>query len=356
MTAAQLTRGIDNEKDHRRMARRVVTVFGGSGFIGRHVVQRLAGEGAIVRVAVRDPEAANFLKPLGDIGQIVPIHADVTDPASVALVTHGADAVVNCVGILSEWGKRTFERIHVEAAANIARAAAAAGVRRLVHVSAAAADAQSPSAYARSKAAGEDAVREAFPGATIVRPSVVMGPEDRFFNLFAGITRFSFVLPVFGCPLIPKLILFGLDAPIDLDPYGDGGTRMQPVYVGDVATAVVRILGQDETAAKTYELGGPGVYSFKQLMELLLKYTGRRRILVPVPFGLASFYAWFLEKLPNPLLTRDQVTLLKKDTVVAAGALGFKDLGIAPASAEAVLPAYLHRFRPSAKRRLRAAS
>ncbi|NQV48066.1 MAG: complex I NDUFA9 subunit family protein [Rhodospirillaceae bacterium] len=337
------------------MVRRVVTVFGGSGFIGRYVVQRLAAEGAIVRVAVRDVEAAAFLKPLGDIGQIIPFPANITDPLSVARALAGATEAVNLVGILSEWGKNTFQRVHVDGAANVATAARQAGVRRLVHVSALGADTESASIYARTKAAGEAAVLEAFPGATIIRPAVVFGPEDKFFNLFAGIARLSPVLPVFGCPLIPKVTLFGLDAPVDLDFYGDGGTFMQPVYVDDIAKAVINILGDSQTAAKTFELGGPSVYSFTELMRLVCAQSGRSRILLPVPFFWASFWGWFLEKLPKPLLTRDQVRLLKADNLVADEALGFEALGIHPAAAEAVLPTYLHRYRPPARRHLREA-
>ena len=335
------------------MSHRIVTVFGGAGFIGRHLVQRLAREGAVVRVALRDTEQALFLKPLGNIGQIVPVYADVTKPDSIANALAGADEVVNLVGILAERGKQTFERVHVEGAANVAAAAAHAGVRRLVQISALNAEADPASAYSKTKAAGEQAAKAAFPDVSIVRPGVVMGSEDGFFNLFASISRFSMCLPVFGCPVIPKITLFKSNAPIDLDFYGNGGTRMQPVFVGDVATAITSILGNPESVGKTYELGGPHAYSFKQLMELLLKETGRSRILVPVPFGLASFWAWFLEKLPSPLLTRDQVTSLKSDNIISGKYPGFKELGITPMAAEAVLPTFLHRFRPPARRHLR---
>ena len=180
-----------------------------------------------------------------------------------------------------------------------------------------------------------------------------MGSGDGFFNLFAGISRFTMILPVFGCPVIPKIILFGPDGPVDFEFYGDGGTRLQPVFVGDVAAAIVTILSDPDKLGQTYELGGPRSYSFKQVMELLLKETGRSRLLVPIPFPLASFWAWFLEKMPSPLLTRDQVTSLKTDNVVSGDLPGFKELGITPLAAEAVLPTYLHRFRPPARRHLR---
>jgi NADH dehydrogenase len=327
------------------MHRRLVTVFGGSGFLGRHLVRRLAARGAIVRVAVRDPEGALFLKPLGDVGQVVPWAADVTDKESVAVAVKGADSVVNLVGILYEWGRRTFQRVHAEGGANVAAASAAAGAQRLVHVSAIGADPESESAYARTKAFGEAAVAKFFPGAAIVRPSVVFGPEDNFFNMFAGIARFSPMLPVFGCPPLPKIAFGGEGFPIKLDLYGDGGTKFQPVYVGDVADAIVAILNEPATKGKTYELGGPRIYSFKDLMELLLKETGRRRLIAPIPFAIGMIQGFFLQMLPKPLLTCDQVTLLKRDNMVRAGALGFKDLGITPTTAESILPTYLKRFR-----------
>ncbi len=337
------------------MARRLVTVFGGSGFIGRHLIQRLAKQGAIIRVATRDTEAANFLKPLGEIGQVVPVPVDIANEDSIARAVHGADQVINLIGILSEWGKSTFQRIHVDTAGAVARAAAKAGVGQLVHVSALGASPESASFYARSKAAGEEAVKAAFADAVIVRPSAVFGPEDRFFNLFASLARFTPVMPVFGCPLIPKLHLFGLDAPVDLDFYGDGGTRLQPVYVGDIADAITKILGDGSIKGKTYELAGPHVYSFKAMMDMILKESSRPRILIPYPFALAKFWAWFLEFLPNPILTRDQVTLLKDDNVISGELPGFADLGLKAARAEAMLPTYLRRFRPPAKRHLREA-
>jgi NADH dehydrogenase len=307
------------------MDRRVVTVFGASGFIGRHLVRQLVRDGYIVRAAVRDVDAALFLKPAGTVGQVVIVQANVADPASVAAAVAGADAVVNLVGILAEGGrKRTFQRLHVEGAANVAAAAARAGVKRLVQMSAIGADAQSDSAYARSKAAGEEKAREAFPEATVVRPSLVFGPEDRFFNLFATLTRFSPMLPLIG----------------------GGQTRFQPVYVIDVAKAIAAILATPATGGKTYELGGPRAYTFRELMGLVLAETRRCRLLMPLPFGLASFEAWFLEKLPMPLLTRDQVKLLKHDNLVAADAAGLEALGIEPTPVESILPTYLTRFGP----------
>ena len=337
------------------MSQRVVTVFGGSGFIGRHVVQRLAAQGVIVRVAVRDLEAAMFLKPLGDVGQVILTAVDIKDTEQVAGAVDGAQAVINLVGILSPWFKQTFDAVHVEGARNIATEASRAGVRHLVHLSAIGADAQSPALYGRTKAAGEEAVRAAFPEATIIRPSVVFGPEDNFFNMFAGMTRFSPVLPVFGCPLFPKISLFQGDHLIDVDFYGDGGTKFQPVYVGDVADAVMAALDGAASQGRTYELGGPHIYSFKALMELVLARIGRKRLLVPYPFGLAMIGAWFLEKLPNPLLTRDQLLLLQRDNVVGEGALTFADLNLTPTGAEAILPTYLNRFQPPKRQGLRTA-
>jgi NADH dehydrogenase len=328
------------------MRRHVVTVFGGSGFIGRHLVRRLVAGGSTVRVAVRDVEAANFLKPMANAGEVVVMAADVTDAAMVEAAVAGAEAVVNLVGILYERGRRTFQRLHVDAAGTIARAAAEAGAGRLVQVSALGADAASPAAYGRTKAAGEAAAGEAFAGATIVRPSVVFGPEDGFFNMFAGLARLTPVLPLLGCPTLPRVEVFKDGGFVDVDLYGDGGTRFQPVYVGDVADAIVRILGDASTAGRAFELGGPRVYSFKEIMELLLAHIGRRRLLVPVPFAIAAIDAWFLEWLPVPPLTRDQVNLLRRDNVVSEGAATLADLGLEATPAEAVLPTYLHRFRP----------
>ncbi|MGD1876482.1 MAG: complex I NDUFA9 subunit family protein [Kiloniellaceae bacterium] len=301
----------------------IVTVFGGSGFLGRYVVQRLARDGWTVRVAVRHPGRAKFLKPLGDIGQIVPLCVPVQDPAAVAVAVSGADAVINLVGILFEGGRQRFQAVQAAGAKAIAEAAAEAGVSALVHISAIGASPEAPAAYARSKGQGEAAVRAAFPGATILRPSVVFGPEDGFFNRFAEMARFSPALPLIG----------------------GGKTRFQPVYVGDVAQAVVKALDDPACRGKIYELGGPKVYSFKALMELLLKTIGKRRKLVSLPFALAKLQAAFLEWLPVPPLTRDQVTLLRHDNVVSPGALTLKDLGIEATAPEAVIPGYLERYR-----------
>lgn len=336
------------------MPRHVVTVFGGSGFIGRHLIQRLVRQGAQVRVPTRDTEAANYLKPMGEIGQIAPVPVEFSDPASLARAVAGSDQVVNLIGILSKWGRSTFQSIHVEAAAAIAKAAKEAGAKQMVHVSALGASKESEAEYARSKAAGEEAVQENFPGAVVLRPSAIFGPNDHFFNMFASLARATPVMPVFGCPLIPKITLFGdSDLPFDLDFYGDGGTKLQPVYVGEVADAILGVLADDGSAGKTFELGGPKVYSFKAMMEMVLRESGRPRILVPYPFAMAKFAAWFLEFLPKPMLTRDQVTLLKTDNVVSGDLPGFDELGIKPATAESVLPRYLRRFRPTAQRHIR---
>lgn len=309
------------------MADRVVTVFGGSGFLGRHVVRRLAASGVRLRVAVRDPEAAAFLQPLGDVGQIIALQANIRDDASVALAVQGADAVVNLVGILYESGRQTFRAIHVEGARRIARAVKQANVRSLVHVSAIGAAPDSLANYARTKAEGEAAVREEFPEAVLLRPSIVFGPEDNFFNLFASLAR-----------LVPALPLIG-----------GGKTRMQPVYVSDVAEAVTRVL--DGHAGEVFELGGPQVFTFRALLERMLEAIERRRLLIPVPFWAARLEAFFLERLPKPLLTRDQVRLLERDNVVGAGAKTFADLGIVPTPLDAVLPDYLARFRPGGRKR-----
>ena len=319
------------------MAAKLITVFGASGFIGRYVVKRLAQRGYLVRAAERDPAGALFLKPMGDVGQITPIQANIRDPHSVAAALDGADGAVNLVGILYQSGKQRFDAVHREGAGNIARAAAEAGVGRLVHISALGASDASRSLYAKSKSAGETAVKEAFAAATILRPSVVFGPQDDFFNRFAELACLLPALPVFGCPL-PRF----KNGTLDL--YGDGGTKFQPVYAGDVAEAAVRALDGDEYGGQIHELGGPTVYSFKQIMELILDGTGRKNLLLPVPFWAASIGAFFAELLPVPPLTRDQVTLLKSDNVAADGNDGFAPFGIEPTSVEAILPSYLDQY------------
>lgn len=306
---------------------KVVTIFGGSGFVGRHVVRRLARLGCVVRVAVRRPSRAQFLKPMGDVGQIAPIRCDVTDDADVAEAVAGADAVINLVGILYEKGKIGFQAVHADAADRVARAAAKAGVARYVHMSALGAEEGAAAKYAASKAEGEARVRAAFPSAMIVRPSVVFGPQDGFFNLFAGLARFSPVLPLIG----------------------GGHTRFQPVYVGDVAEAIVKGLTEKATAGKTFELGGPRVYTFKELMRLLLAQIKRRRLLLPIPWPLAEAQAAVLQLLPKPLLTPDQVTLLRKDNVCSGAFPGLKELGIEPTAAEVILPSYMDMYRPGGR-------
>ncbi len=306
------------------MGNETVTVFGGSGFVGRYIVQKLAQQGWQIRVAVRHPGRAAFLKPLGEIGQITPLCVPVQDPEAVAAALHGADAAVNLTGLLYEGGKQRFQAVHVDAARAIAEAATAAGLRGLVHISAIGADPAAEAHYASTKGQGEAAIREAFPKATILRPSLVFGPEDQFFNRFAEMARFSPALPLVG----------------------GGKTRFQPVYVGDVAQAAAKALNDPDCRGKTYELGGPRIYSYKELLELMLKVTGQRRALVTLPFGLARLQAAVLELLPVPPLTRDQVALLRRDNVVSEGADGFDQLGITPHSVEVILPTYLDRYRP----------
>jgi NADH dehydrogenase len=274
-------------------------------------------------VGVRHPNLGNFLPPMGSVGQIQVVKTNVEDEGQIAAAVRGADIVVNLVGILAQSGHQTFESIHAEAAGAIAKAAKAAGAHSFIQVSAIGADMESESAYARSKADGETRVGAAFPAATILRPSIVFGPEDNFFNRFAGLARMLPFLPLIG----------------------GGHTKFQPVYVSDVAAAIVKCARDSATHGKTYELGGPSIYSFKELMALILRETGRKNLLVPVPFAIAMLKATFLQSLPKPLLTRDQVKLLKTDNVVSAGALTLADLGIQPDSAEAILPSYLWRFR-----------
>jgi NADH dehydrogenase len=306
----------------------LVTVFGGSGFLGRHTVRALAKAGYRVRVAVRHPRSAFFLPPMGQVGQIQLFKANVVDADQVAAALRGASAVVNLTGILYQSGEQTFEAIQTEAPGTIAAAASVEGIKTLVHVSAIGADANAKSRYAQSKGDGEASLREAFPDAAILRPSLLFGPEDDFFNKFAWLARLAPALPLIG----------------------GGHTKFQPVFVGDVAEAILRCIENPGTRAKTYELGGPTVYSFKDLMRIVLRETGRKRLLIPVPFFAARIKAFFLQMSKivgiKPLLTMDQVTLLETDNVVSDGALTLADLGIVPDSLEAVVPEYLWRFRP----------
>ncbi|RJF94362.1 complex I NDUFA9 subunit family protein [Oleomonas cavernae] len=306
------------------MADRLVTVFGGSGFIGRYVVKRLAKQGWRVRVAVRRPQEAGFLRPMGDVGQVAIVQANVRHTPSVTQAVAGADAVINLVGILAEGGQQKFHAVQAEGARRVATAAKAAGVGRFVQLSAIGASAESAADYARSKAAGEVAVKAAFPGAVILRPSIVFGPEDQFFNRFAAMARLSPVLPLIG----------------------GGETRFQPVYVGDVADAIVAATGDATLAADApFELGGPKVYSFKELMAFVLATTGRKAVLLPIPWAIARLQAAAIGWLPGAPITADQVKMLAHDNVVGDGAPGLAAFGITPTSVEAVVPAYLQRFR-----------
>ncbi|MGH6735510.1 MAG: complex I NDUFA9 subunit family protein [Methyloceanibacter sp.] len=306
----------------------LITIYGGSGFLGRHVVRALAKTGARMRVAVRRPELAGHLQPLGDVGQINAVQANVRFPDSLIAAARDADAVINLVGILFASGKQTFKSVQDEGARNVAEAARAAGARALVHVSAIGAAADSPSMYARTKAAGEAAVREVFPEAVIIRPSIVFGPEDDFFNRFASLAQLFPVLPLIG----------------------GGHTKFQPVFVGDVAKAVVAALEGRAGAEAPYELGGPEILTMKEVMRRVLDYTMRKRPLVPLPFWLAKLQGFFLQLLPKPLLTVDQVRLLERDNVVSDDAIKaertLEGLGIEPVAIASVVPEYLEQYRP----------
>lgn len=305
----------------------LVTVFGGSGFLGRNAVRALAKRGYRIRVAVRRPELAGFLQPIGRVGQIHAVQANLRYPASVEAAMRDSHVAINLVGILTASGAQSFDAVQAKGAETVAQAAAAVGAR-MVHVSAIGADANSLSAYARSKAAGEQAVLAAAPSATILRPSVVFGPEDQFTNRFAALARMSPMLPLIG----------------------GGLTKMQPVYVGDVATAVAKAVDGKAKQGATYELGGPEVLTMREIMEIILAITERNRMLVSLPFGLARLQALFLQFAPGALkLTPDQVELLRSDNVVSdtakAASLTLEGLGITPDSMEAVAPQYLWRFR-----------
>ena len=315
---------------------RLVTVYGGSGFLGRHVVRALARRGYRIRVAVRRPELAGHLQPLGKVGQIHAVQANLRDTASVEAAARDADALVNLVGILFEGGRQRFDAIHRDGAERVALAASNHGAH-LVHVSAIGAAEKSPSHYARSKAQAEALVAAAVPGAVIVRPSIVFGPEDNFFNRFAAMAR-----------MLPALPLIG-----------GGLTRFQPVFAGDVAQAIAMAVDGEAKAGAIYELGGPDIRTFKELMQFVLATIERKRLLVPLPFPLARLKAMFLQYAPGVPLTPDQVELLRSDNVVSEPAKRdgrtLEGLGIVPESIAAIVPTYLWRFRKTGQFRKRTA-
>lgn len=304
----------------------LVTIYGGSGFLGRHVVRALAKREYRMRIGVRRPELAGHLQPLGKVGQIMPVQANIRYPDSVRAAARGASVVINLCGILSSSGAQTFDAVQNKGAETVAKVGAEIGAR-IIHVSAIGADADSKSRYARSKAAGEKSVRAVDHNAIIMRPSVVFGPEDQFTNRFAALARLSPALPLIG-----------------------GDTKMQPVYVGDVATAIADAVDSKAKAGTTYELGGPEVMTMREIIKNILAITERNRLLLPLPFGLANLKAMFLQFAPGDFkLTPDQVELLKSDNVVSdtakAAKLTLEGLGIQPDSLEAVAPSYLWRFR-----------
>lgn len=309
---------------------KLVTIYGGSGFVGRYIARRMAQAGWRVRVAVRRPNEALHVKPYGAVGQVEPVFCNIRDDASVRAVMQGADAVVNCVGILVESGRNKFSDVQAEGAGRIARIAAEMGVARLVQLSAIGADAGSESVYQQTKAKGEALVLQHFPDAVILRPSVIFGQEDQFFNRFAGMARFSLFLPVVG-----------------------PDTKFQPVYVEDVAAAASNAL-TEAVAPGVYELGGPDVASFRALMQMMLAEIRRKRVVLPVPFAVANIMGGTLDVLQsvtlglftNSILTRDQVRNLRRDNIVSEGARGLEDLGVVPTPMNTILPSYLWVHRP----------
>ena len=303
-----------------------VTVLGGDGFIGRHLVQRLAARGMTIIVYARHAGDALYLKPMGNPGQIVLANGDIRDSRRVAAAITGSDGVINLVGILRERGSQNFDGLQRDGAALVAQAAKAAGVSRLIHVSAIGADAASSSLYARSKGSGEAAIASHFPTVTVLRPSIVFGTEDQFFNRFATMAKLSPILPIVGA-----------------------ATRFQPIYVGDVADAIVAAFDSPTTMGKTYELGGPGIYSFRALLDAMLAEIGITRMVVDLPPVLASWIARLTAFLPEPPITLDQIRLLQRDNIVGADALTLAELGITATPLELILPRQLTRFRRARK-------
>jgi uncharacterized protein YbjT (DUF2867 family) len=311
----------------------LITIFGGSGFLGRHLVRALCKRFYRIRVAVRRPDLAGHLQPLGRVGQVHAVQANVRHSQSVEAAVRDADVVINLVGILFERGRQRFDTVQAFGAEQVALAAAAHGAR-MIHISAIGADENSPSHYARAKATGEKAVLAAMPSAAIFRPSIMFGPEDDFFNKFAAMAR-----------LLPALPLIG-----------GGETRFQPVFVGDVAEAIARAVDGQAKGGSIYELGGPEVRTFKALMEYVLATVERRRLLLPLPFALAKLQAQFLQYLPKPLVTPDQIEQLKRDNVVSEEARRdgrtLQGLGIEPTAMETIVPSYLWRFRKAGQFRI----
>ncbi len=307
--------------NHRK---KIVTIFGGTGFLGRNIVQKLARSGVTVKIATRIPESAYSLKTYGEVGQIVAVKCDYSDACSVRAAVKGSDFVVNCIGILFEKKRRSFTRVHVDMAAMIAKACADEKIKRFVHISALGCDVSS-SKYGKSKLEGEKAVLANYPTATILRPSVIFGQDDNFFNMFAELARFTPILPLIG----------------------GGKTKFQPIYVGDVADVVVKAItsNSDKYLGRIYQLGGADIVTFKEIYEKLFEYTGRKRKLVFLPYWVAKIEAWFLSLLPKPLLTPDQVESLKSDNIVNKDALGLQSYDITPKSMDLILPQYLKNYK-----------
>lgn len=300
-----------------------VTIFGGSGFIGRSLVQRFAREGAIIRVPVRNPAQALFLKTMGHVGQVTLVKINIHDKQAIKACCEDSEIVINLIGILYEKGSSTFKKIHIELAETIAKSAVEADVKTLLHMSALNADPNAKSIYAKTKSQGEQAILNAYPQATIFRPSLVFGPHDHFFNRFSELSRFSPILPLIG----------------------NGKTRLEPIYVEDVVEAIVIASQQSTAQGKVYELGGPKIYSLKKLFEIMLETIQCKRLLLPLPYFMAKIIGFFCEVLPSPPLTRDQVKLLQKDIVTDKKGLILQDLGITPSSLESILPRYLSRYK-----------
>ncbi len=307
--------------------RQLITIIGGSGFVGRHLVQKLASQGYRIRIGVRRPDLAGHLQPMGSVGQIMPVQANVRFPASLDSACQNADVVINLTGVLTGKGTQSFEAVHEFGAEAIAKAAARAGAKKFIHMSAIGADENADSTYGSSKAAGEKLVKSAFPSATIIRPSIIFGQEDGFFNKFAEMARFSMVLPLIG----------------------GGETKFQPVFVGDVADAISTIVNNEKFAGTTFELGGPQVFSFKELLQFILETVERKRLLLPIPWFVAKIMGSVLGFLPYSLLTRDQVVMLETDNVVSDQAQKegrtLEGLGIKPETIAAQVPSYLYRYK-----------
>ena len=326
------------------MNNKVITIFG-AGFIGKSLIFELLRKGYIVNAISRNPYLRGNLRSMANIGQLEIKYGDITKKDTIEHYFQNADIVINLVGVLAENSKNKYRDAHVIGPKNLGELSKKYDIKRLIHISSIGADTQSNINYQKTKGEGEEVIKYNFSDVSIIRPSIVFGPEDGFFNLFAGLARFTFFLPVFGCPALPKINFFTGGRVFKFDFYGNGGTKFQPVYVGDVADAICAAIDNKKSNGQVFEVGGPSVYSSVDIMNLILRHIGRKRLLIPIPFWYLKIVGWLLQKFPAPLLTYDQVMQLKIDNVVSQKTKKLSDLGVNATPVESILPQYLTRFK-----------